>query len=239
MDKKKAKRDYMEYVVIKVVRILLILLLIGVSFITIKDYTTLHSKVETTQKKELTLTTPAAESLYSGVQINLLEAQKESLKVEIVTEPAVEEPIVEEPTPLTFVPIDCSMPLANQQWIYNHCKEVGVDFEVVMAIIKTESNFTENIISRTSDYGYMQININNHAWLTKTLGTTNYCEMKDNITAGTYILKTLMNQYSDYNLALMAYNMGGGGANKLWKQGIYSSNYSRKIMAQVEIYKNR
>ena len=30
----------------------------------------------------------------------------------------------------------------------------------------------------------------------------------------------------------MAYNMGEGGAAKLWAQGITSSEYSRDIMAQ-------
>lgn len=56
----------------------------------------------------------------------------------------------------------------------------------------------------------------------------------DNIYAGTYIISGFVHKYDDYNLALMAYNCGETGASCLWKQGYYSSKYSRSIINYME-----
>lgn len=56
----------------------------------------------------------------------------------------------------------------------------------------------------------------------------------DNIYAGTYIISGFVHKYDDYNLALMAYNCGETGASRLWKQGYYSSKYSRSIINYME-----
>lgn len=142
-------------------------------------------------------------------------------------------------TEQAFATIDCTMSREKQEWISCYCESVGIEYELVMAIIKNESNFTEDIISKTSDYGYMQINIFNHKWLKKELGITNLCEMKDNIKAGTYILKILSDKYTDTNKILMAYNMGEPAARKLWNKGTYSSKYSRQVVQTLEEYRNR
>ena len=55
-----------------------------------------------------------------------------------------------------------------------------------------------------------------------------------NIYAGTYIISGFVHKYDDYNLALMAYNCGETGASRLWKQGYYSSKYSRSIINYME-----
>ena len=34
----------------------------------------------------------------------------------------------------------------------------------------------------------------------------------------------------------MAYNMGEGGASKLWDQGIYQSKYSQRVIGYQETY---
>lgn len=189
----------------------------------------------------------------------VVKAVKEIKEVEIVTqsaksvapkekvEPVVVAPVapvqvepVAAPVPV-FKYIDCAMPIEKQQWVLEYCGSVGLDFELVMAIIRVESNFTEDAISRTSDYGYMQINHGNHAWLRQQLGVTNFLEMKDNIKAGTYILKILSDKYGSENInsIMMAYNMGEPGARRLWNQGIYSSKYSRLIVETMTQYKNR
>ena len=100
-------------------------------------------------------------------------------------------------------------------------------------MIQTESGCREKIISSTNDYGYMQINACNHKWLADELGTTDFLDGKQNIEAGVYIIQGLYHKYEDIGKALMAYNCGEGGAANLWKQGIYSTQYSRLILQRA------
>lgn len=125
--------------------------------------------------------------------------------------------------------IDCDMPTDHQDYLYELCGEYGVDFTLVMALIRNESNFTADIVSDTGDYGYMQINKVNHTWLTDTLGVTDFTDAYQNMRAGVYVLARLFEKYDDTNCVLMAYNMGEGGAAKLWKQGVYTTKYTEKI----------
>ena len=37
-------------------------------------------------------------------------------------------------------------------------------------------------------------------------------------------------KYDDPHRVLMAYNMGEYGASVLWEQGVFESNYSRKVL---------
>ena len=83
-------------------------------------------------------------------------------------------------------------------------------------------------VSSTSDYGLMQINKCNHDWLLKEgFDVTTY---DGNIGAGIYMIGGYIETYGDIGLALMAYNCGPSGAQKLWSQGIYSTDYTRKVM---------
>ena len=40
----------------------------------------------------------------------------------------------------------------------------------------------------------------------------------------------LVDEYQDTNMVLMAYNMGEDGAARLWEKGIYSTDYTEKIL---------
>jgi hypothetical protein len=53
------------------------------------------------------------------------------------------------------------------------------------------------------------------------------------------MLRRLFEKYEDPAKVLMAYNMGEGGAGKLWKKGVFESNYSRKIMKLAVEYKQQ
>ncbi len=118
-----------------------------------------------------------------------------------------------------------------QQFIWWLCKGYNLDFSFVMAMIWQESTFRSDVISGTNDYGLMQINKINHEWLTQTIGVTDFLDPYQNIRAGTFILRKLFEKYKDPSMVLMAYNMGEGGAGRLWKQGIYSTSYSESVLA--------
>ena len=122
----------------------------------------------------------------------------------------------------------------TQDFIFVEAGEAAVDYELVLAIIIRESNCDPNAISKTDDWGLMQINKCNHAWLAEQYGLTDMLDVHQNIIAGITILSTLY-KYDDgtdagLHKVLMAYNLGPGGAAKAWENGTYSTAYSREVM---------
>lgn len=127
-----------------------------------------------------------------------------------------------------------------QLYTYTRCVDYGIPehYELVLAMMWQESNYTPDIVSATDDYGIMQINACNHEWLSDLLGTTNFLDVYQNIDAGTYIISKMLLKYGDEHKALMAYNMGENGAALNWDAGIYTSSYSREIIAKREAIKS-
>lgn len=132
------------------------------------------------------------------------------------------------------VPLDFEV----QDYLFEQCEKYDVPVELVLALIKKESNFKANVISRTNDYGLMQINKVNHKWLKKELGVTDFLDAKQNILCGVYILSGhLKSVDGDIHKALMQYQFGIAGAKRLWRKNIYSSNHSRNVVKLYEQYK--
>lgn len=131
-----------------------------------------------------------------------------------------------------------NIPLSKdlQLYTYNKCIEYGIldHYELVLAMMWQESNYTADLISKTDDYGIMQINSCNHSWLVDLLGPTDFLDASDNINAGVYVISKLLIKYGDEHKALMAYNMGEHGASLNWQAGNYTSNYSRDVVAKRE-----
>lgn len=123
---------------------------------------------------------------------------------------------------------------ALQEYTYNLCVDycISEHYELVLAMMWHESNYTADVISRTNDYGLMQINKINHDWLSETLGISNFLDPSQNIHAGVYMIAKLIHKYNDTSKALMAYNMGERGAANYWASGIYSTAYSDGIIAK-------
>ena len=124
--------------------------------------------------------------------------------------------------------IDLSEELQN--YTFEQCEKNGLEFELVLAVMQVESNFKSDLISKTNDYGLMQINKVNHKRFMKELGVTDFLDPKQNIDCGIYMLKELFDKYSNEHKVLMAYNFGEGGMKRNWKKGVRSSKYSRKVL---------
>ena len=168
----------------------------------------------------------------------LEKVTKKTLSQEPVAEPTpspVQTPVTEP----QFIALPVSMDEGTQKTVSEICGKYNVPFTLVMALIETESNFQPNLISRTNDYGLMQINKCNHKRLSAELGITDFLNPSQNVEAGCYMLSELLYKYKDLNVVLMAYNMGEGNAKKLWKQGVWSSKYSNKIMARKQEFDNQ
>ena len=52
--------------------------------------------------------------------------------------------------------------------------------------------------------------------------------------AGIFLLSKLKWYESEHQM-LMAYNIGVAGAQKLWEQGIYETDYSKKVLKAKEL----
>lgn len=132
---------------------------------------------------------------------------------------------------VSFTLLDVPMSEEEQEFVFYLCSGYSINFPLVMALIQYESNFQPDVISKTNDYGLMQINQVNHAQLTEILGVTDYLDPYQNMRAGCFTLRKLFEKYEDVNLVLMAYNMGENGARRLWEQGIYSTSYTDGVLA--------
>lgn len=145
------------------------------------------------------------------------------------------EPVQPEPEPQTDTPKDrvYDVPLDGdvQEYILELCNQYEMDPVLVLAMMYVETRFDPAAVSKTGDYGLMQINKVNHEGYRKILGITDFLDAKQGALAGIYMLWDLREHYGcdTENKVLMAYNRGIGGAKKLWKQGIYSNTYTEEV----------
>ena len=153
-------------------------------------------------------------------------------------------PVLPEPMPeamtagavltVPYVYYDVPMEDELQEYTQDVCAEYEFPcYDIVVAMIWTESDFREDIVSKTNDWGYIQINGINHKTLTEELGITDFLDGRQNIRAGVYMIQKLYHKYGDIGKALMAYNCGEYGAAGLWAEGVYSTNYSRTIQKRA------
>lgn len=160
-------------------------------------------------------------------------------------EPPVMLTLAEEPVPITYrvcasvkadkpakVYRDIPLSHALQDVADRACEEYGILPDVLYAVMKVESGYKVDA-QNGSCYGLMQIHTINMEYLSSNIGTTDLTDPEQNIQAGAFILGGYLEKYSLTD-SLMAYNLGEGGAKRLWKQGIHETGYTRKVLESIE-----
>lgn len=112
------------------------------------------------------------------------------------------------------------------------CEEYGILPDVLYAVMEVESGYQVDA-QNGSCYGLMQIHTINMEYLSSNIGTTDLTDPEQNIQAGAFILGGYLEKYSLPD-SLMAYNLGEGGAKRLWKQGIHDTSYTRKVQESMD-----
>ncbi len=110
-------------------------------------------------------------------------------------------------------------------------QKYGVDTKLILAVIRTESNFIADAISHVGAQGAMQI----MPQTALDLGLDEPFNPNDNVEAGTRYLKQQLDRFKSLELALAAYNAGPGNVIKY--KGIppfaETQNFVKKVMSYL------
>lgn len=133
--------------------------------------------------------------------------------------------------------LDVPLDPAIQEHVRTVSNEYGVPFELVMAVMYVESGFDPSVISSHGDYGLMQVSSINHGWLSAELGITDFLDPYQNITAGIHILaQKIRESNGEFTTALMKYNRGDAVALEQMANGIFSTDYTDKVLTKYYEY---
>lgn len=148
-------------------------------------------------------------------------------------------------------------PLKYSNYIVKYSKEYSLDVYLVIAVIRTESNFKRYVKSNKNAIGLMQITPDTAKWAAEKMNITDFNEdmlydPEFNIRMGCWYLNDLKTEFNDdMKLVLAAYNGGRGNVQKWLKNSEHSTDgknldyipfqetdkYIKKVEVNYRIYK--
>ncbi len=200
-----------------------------------KDMCVSHTSQDNTQNSEITLENMIVERIKESETLYGYECPVTDWSVYDFTG------FAEYSIPADYVRYGGAFPLCLQAYTYIKCREYGVDYALILAMIETESSYKPYAISYDGKCkGFMQINPGFHADRMERIGAADLFNPYDNIAVGVDFIAELLHKY-DYNTlkALAAYNMGATGAYRnLWSKGIYEYSYTDKVTHKAQRINN-
>lgn len=148
-------------------------------------------------------------------------------------------------------------PLEFFDYIKENSEKYNVEKELILAVIKSESNFLQDAESKAGAIGLMQIMPRTFDWL-QSHNLMPYMDVghlknpETNIKYGTYLLSLLKKRYNSVKEVICAYNAGIGTVDKWLKDTHYSVDgkylkkipysdtaaYVKNVLNSYEMYKN-
>lgn len=176
-------------------------------------------------EEETALPTPVALAPVSTVTP---EAGEDPMEAEKIEAALLEQGYFSEEIPLSY---------DLQDVMRTACAEYGCPYPLALAVAEVESHFDMDAVGAVGEVGIMQLNPGpqNTYWINLEAETgEDPTTPAGNIICGAYLLGTHMANYGEPEKALMAYNMGPGGAAQAWAAGITSTEYSAKVMEAMD-----
>ena len=149
-------------------------------------------------------------------------------------------------------------PRTYEEAVLVYSEEYNVDKNLILALIKAESNFDEDAISNRNAIGLMQLMEETAKDVANRNGIElddenireELCDVYKNIEIGTAYIASLLKKYENKEVALAAYNAGIGTVDNWIEKGIINKDgtdienvpyketnyYVRKILRDYEIY---
>jgi len=115
-------------------------------------------------------------------------------------------------------------------------QQYGISFPLLKAMIKAESDFDPQAVSRKGAKGLMQIMPENY----KVLGIQNPFDPKQNINGGARYFRQLYDKYGKVSLSLAAYNAGPTAVDQYKTIPPYqeTEQYVERVLKYYYKYKN-
>lgn len=149
-------------------------------------------------------------------------------------------------------------PIHYRDLIEKYAGKYKIDPYLVVAIMKNESRFNPDAISKKEAKGLMQIAPVTGAWASEKLGIPNYSEdmlfqPELNIEIGIWYLDVLRQEFGDNTeIMVVGYNAGNGNVKKWLNNSKYSRDgktlykipfsetriYKKKVLRDYRIYTN-
>lgn len=127
-------------------------------------------------------------------------------------------------------------PEVMQVYLWCICRDMGMDYEVAVAMIEQESGYHYDEVGRASDSGYFQVVPKYHKERMKRLEATDMLNPYQNALVAVDYMAELLDKY-DGNIkkALTAYNYGPEGAYKyFFSAGVDANSYAKSVLKRAE-----
>ncbi len=142
-------------------------------------------------------------------------------------------------------------PKKYENYVVKYSKEYSLDKSLVYAVIKAESDFKSDAVSKSGALGLMQILPSTAKWIAEELGVDYSKESmfkpEINVMFGCYYLNYLFDKFKDTRIVICAYNAGEGKTLDWIENGELQINkidyketkqYLEKVEGFYKIYKN-
>lgn len=124
--------------------------------------------------------------------------------------------------------------------IYRISKTKNIDYRIVLALAKVESNFKKDAVSPKGARGLLQVKPSVAKEIAKDLGIKPdgkgwLHDYESNVALGTHLLSKLIEKFDDIHTALTAYNIGETRLSNLSSPRV-KSRFSESVLKEYKRY---
>ena len=114
--------------------------------------------------------------------------------------------------------LEVAYPQKYSEFVTKYSQNYEIDEDLIYSVIKCESGFDKDAVSKANAKGLMQLTEDTFNWVDMKLGLNNSYEKvfdpETNIQYGSYLLSSLLNEFESEEIALTAYHAGRGNVIK-------------------------